>query len=240
LGALITKNIVPLEEHIVHFTHRKMVEKSSRDACRLRTIRENHYQVFYKYAAMKNKGDTEMGKIIAAEYVTVDGVFEAPETWQFPYLIDDMRAFNETEINGATAFLLGRATYDIFAGYWPTQTHNEDNVADSLNSKPKFVVSSTLKQADWNHSTLINRNFMDEIGKLKQQVNGKIGISGSGTLVRSLLQAGFLDELHYLVHPIVVGHGEHLFKETEKLPLKLLSTKAFSSGVVLLNYGAAE
>ena len=179
-----------------------------------------------------------MGKIIATEFMSLDGVFEAPETWHFPYLSDDMNAFNQTEINGTDAFLLGRVTYDIFAGFWPTQTHNEDGIADQLNNAPKFVVSSTLKQANWNNSTLISANFMDEIAKIKQQISGSIGISGSGTLVRSLLQAGLLDELRYMVHPIVVGHGEHLFKDgVDSLPLKLISTKTFTSGVVVLNYG---
>ena len=179
-----------------------------------------------------------MGKIIASEFVSLDGVMEAPETWHFPYLSDDMMAFNRAEINESAAFLLGRVTYDIFAGYWPTQTHNEDGIADKLNSAPKFVVSSTLARADWHNSTLIKSNVMDEIAKLKRQLNGSIGIAGSATLVRSLLQAGLLDELHYLVHPIVVGHGGHLFeKGTASLPLKLIDTKTFSSGVVVLNYG---
>lgn len=181
-----------------------------------------------------------MGKIVAAEFVSLDGVFEAPETWHFPFLSDDMNAYNQAEINGSAAFLLGRKTYDIFAGYWPTQTHNKDGIADQLNNAPKFVVSSTLKSADWNNTTLISANFMDEIAKVKQQVNGNIGMAGSGTLVRSLLKAGLLDELHYMVHPIVVGRGEHFFKEgVDQLPLKLIDTTTFSSGVVVLNYGKA-
>lgn len=179
-----------------------------------------------------------MGKIIASEFVSLDGVMEAPETWHFPYVSDDVNAFNQAGINGSDAFLLGRVTYDIFAGYWPTQTHNEDGIADKLNSAPKFVVSSTLKQADWNNTTLISANFMDEIAKVKQQISGSIGIAGSGTLVRSLLQVGLLDELHYMVHPIVVGQGERLFKDgAERMGLKLIGTKTFTSGIVILTYG---
>jgi dihydrofolate reductase len=178
-----------------------------------------------------------MRKVIVAEFLTLDGVMEASEEWQPPYVSDDVAEEIRAEILGAEASLLGRTTYEIFAAYWPLQTHNEFGIADKLNSERKFVVSTTLERAQWNNSTLIKGNVVEEIRKLKQQPGGDIRIAGSATLVQSLMKAGLIDEYLLLVHPIVRGRGKRLFKDgMDTTALKLVETKSFSSGVVLLRY----
>jgi dihydrofolate reductase len=139
--------------------------------------------------------------------------------------------------------LLGRVTYEEFASYWPEQTSDGEagEIADFMNDTPKYVVSSTLKSADdWKNTTLIDgNNAVAELTALKQQPGKDISITGSGTLVRTLLRDGLLDELRLLVHPIVVGHGKRLFDEGEQVPLKLTDSKTFSTGVLALTYERA-
>src|SRR6266487_4017845 len=183
--------------------------------------------------------ELKVRKVIADEYVTLDGVMEAPEKWQFPYFSDDFGEFNKAQILSFGASLPGRVTYEIFASYWPLQTNNEIGLADKINSAPKFVLSSSLQKAEWNNSTLIKdgKNLSEEINKLKQQPGGDIGIIGSATLVQSLMQADLIDEVQLLVHPIVVGSGKRLFKDgTDLTALKLIETKTFDSGVIFLRY----
>lgn len=178
-----------------------------------------------------------MRKVIVSEFLSLDGVMEASEEWQFPYVSDDVAEEIRATIHTAEASLLGRATYEIFAAYWPTQTHNEIGIADKLNSERKFVVSTTLERAEWNNSTLIRGNIVEEIRKLKQQPGGDIRIVGSATLVQSLMKAGLVDEYRLMIHPIVRGRGKRLFKDgMDTTALKLVETKSFSSGVVLLRY----
>ncbi len=182
-----------------------------------------------------------MGKVIVYEYVTLDGVMEAPEKWQFPYLSDDVAQAIKAQILDAGAILLGRVTYDIFAASWPSRTNNEFGVADKLNSAPKFVVSSTLEKVEWNNSTLIREDVAEEITRLKQQPGGNIVIIGSATLVQSLMHHDLIDEYRLLVHPIVLGSGTRLFPDGVNMTaLKLLEAKAFSSGTVLLRYQSNE
>ncbi len=162
---------------------------------------------------------------------------EASEQWQPPYFSDDVAEEIRAEIHAADGSLLGRVTYEIFAAYWPLQTHNEFGIADKLNSEKKFVVSSTLEKAEWNNSTLIKGNVAEEVRKLKQQPGGDIRVVGSATLVQSLMQANLIDEYWLLVHPLVLGRGKRLFRDgIETTPLKLVEAKAFRSGVVLLCY----
>ncbi len=178
-----------------------------------------------------------MRKIVVSEFVSADGVMEAPDTWQFPFQSVEMGEITERQTNDIDAFLLGRATYEIFAGFWPTQTHNEFGVADKYNSAPKYVVSTTLQKADWNNSTQIKSNVIEEIRKLKQQPGGRIGIIGSATLVHSLLDAGLVDEIQVLVHPIVLGKGVRLFADGgPSSAMKLADSKILPNGVVFLSY----
>jgi dihydrofolate reductase len=177
-----------------------------------------------------------MRKIVVSEFVSADGVMEAPDTWQFPFQTEEMGAITERQTRDTDAFLLGRVTYEIFAGFWPTMTHNEFGVADKWNSAPKYVVSTTLQKADWNNATLIKSNIIEEIHKLKQQPGSRIGIIGSAALVHSLLDAGLIDEIQVLVHPIVLGKGVRLFVDGYRSPLKLADSKILPNGVVFLSY----
>ncbi len=180
-----------------------------------------------------------MRKLIAYEYVTLDGVMEAPENWQFPYFSKDFEEFNREQILSFDASLLGRVTYEIFASYWPTQTNNEFGLADKINNAPKYIFSTSLEKVDWNNSTLIKGNITEEINKLKQGPGGDIGIIGSATLVQSLLQADLVDELWLFIHPLIVGSGKRLFEDgTDLKKLNLTDTKKFDSGVLLLRYHA--
>jgi dihydrofolate reductase len=132
--------------------------------------------------------------------------------------------------------LLGRVTYQEFAGYWPRQSSDVE-AADFMNNTPKIVVSTTLESADWQNSRLIKSNVAEELTKLKQQPGKNIGITGSPTLVRSLLRDNLLDELRLLVHPLVVGKGKRLFPDgIDQILLKLVDAKTFSTGVLDLTY----
>ena len=140
-----------------------------------------------------------MRKVIVNEYMTLDGVVEAPEKWQFPYLSDDVAEIIQSQILDADAILLGRVTYEIFAASWPMRTNNEFGVADKLNSMPKFVVSSTLDRVEWNNSKLITENVLEEITKLKQQSSGIMAIIGSASLIGSLMKYELIDEYRLLI-----------------------------------------
>lgn len=177
-----------------------------------------------------------MRKIVVSEFMSLDGVIEAPDTWQFPFQTEEMGAITERQINDTDSFLLGRVTYKIFASFWPTQTNNEFGVADKLNSAPKYVVSTTLQKADWNNSILIKSNVIEEIRKLKQAGTGIMAVNGSVKLVHSLLDAGLIDEIQVLVHPIVLGKGVRLFVDGYCTPMKLADSKILSNGVLYLSY----
>jgi dihydrofolate reductase len=181
-----------------------------------------------------------MRKIVAGEFISLDGVVEAPNQWHFPYFNDEMGEAVGSDMTSAGALLLGRRTYEEFAAAWPSRPSDEPG-ADFMNNTPKFVVSTTLDKVEWQNSTLITGNFVEEITRLKEQPGKNIAISGSPTLVRWLLREGLLDELHLLVHPIVVGHGKRLFEgEAGQVPLKLVDSKTFSTGVLSLNYAPAD
>jgi dihydrofolate reductase len=176
-------------------------------------------------------------KLIVSEFLTLDGVMESPEKWQSPYLSDDLLEIIQAQMLAYGAMLLGRVTYEEFAAYWPSQTHNEFGIADKMNSMPKLVVSSTLGKTEWHNSTLIKENVAEAITKLKQQAGEDIQVTGSATLVQSLMQADLIDEYRLMIHPVVVGSGKRLFKDgMVATPLKLVETKTLSSGIVVLTY----
>jgi len=135
--------------------------------------------------------------------------------------------------------LLGRVTYQEFAAFWPN-ADSDDPFTHQMNDTPKLVVSTTLDKVEWQHSTLINGNVAEELTRLKQQPGKNIAITGSATLVRSLLRDHLLDELHLLVHPIVVGSGKRLFEnEGDRIALKLVDAQTFSTDVLHLTYQPA-
>jgi dihydrofolate reductase len=183
-----------------------------------------------------------MRKVVATELVALDGVMESPEKWSFQFHNDEMAEADEAGMAASDALLLGRVTYQEFASYWPYQNSADQPYTDYLNNIPKFVVSTTLEELlEWQNSTLIKGNVAEEIAKLKRQPGKDIGIVGSGTLVRSLLREGLLDELSLVVHPIVVGSGKRLFEEGgEQKALDLVDSKTFGTGVLYLTYQPAR
>jgi dihydrofolate reductase len=182
-----------------------------------------------------------MRKITAGLFVSLDGVTQSPERWQLPYFNDEMGEAVGTAMAAADAMLLGRVTYQEFASYWPGVSPEDQPFAGYMNNTPKYVVSTTLEgPLEWNNSTLIEGNVAEEIARLKQQPGENIGITGSATLVRSLLRDGLLDELGLMVHPIVVGSGKRLFEDWEaQKALELVDSKTFGTGVVYLTYRTA-
>ena len=182
-----------------------------------------------------------MRKVIVSEFVSLDGVFEAPDQWHFPYFNDEMGQEIGAAMGQADAMLMGRVLYEEWSAFWPQQDPEENPIAARMNGIQKYVVSTTLEgPLGWNNSTLIGENVAEEISRLKQQPGKDISISGSGSLVRSLLKDGLIDELRLMVHPVVVGSGKRLFEEGgEQIALELVDSKTFSTGVVYLTYAPA-
>ena len=133
------------------------------------------------------------------------------------------------------AFLMGRVLYDEWAAFWPNQG-DDNEFAGFFNNHPKYVVSNSLKTADWNNTTVVSGDVAQRLRDIKDSTDGDLVISGSATLVRSLLADGLVDELRVLVHPIVVGHGARLFEDTSPHALELVSNEVFSTGVLNLTY----
>lgn len=177
---------------------------------------------------------TATRKIVAGLFISLDGVVEAPESWHFPYLNEEMQAAVGEMHAAADTLLLGRVTYESFASVWPHQT---GELADQLNGIPKLVASTTLGEPEWQNSTLLDGDVTGALAELKRQPGKNIQLSGSITLTRTLLHAGLIDELRLMVHPIVLGSGQRLFTEgTGRVPLKLTGSTTFSTGVIDLAY----
>lgn len=186
-----------------------------------------------------------MRKLVVTEFLSLDGVFEAPgpdgsgykyEGWTFPYMSDEFMPFKMGELQAAEVQLLGRVTYESFAKAWPERTGDE--FSDKFNTMPKYVVSNSLKKAEWNNSHIISGNAVEEIKKLKEDPsgNGDILVAGSGDLVRFLLKEKLIDQVNILLYPVVLGQGKRLFEGAEKEELELLEVTPFASGVVKLIY----
>ncbi len=197
--------------------------------------------MFLHTPRLERVGKHNLRKLVVSEWVTLDGVFDADtmEQWFNPYHSDERGEYIKEIILASDALLLGRVTYEMLAPYWSALKNNEMGVADKMNRVPKFVVSSTLKEAEWNNSTIIKENVVEEVTKLKQQPGQYILIPGSATLVQSLMKTDLIDEYRLLVHPIIMGSGKRLFRDGSTTNLKLFETKMFSSGVVLLRYASA-
>ena len=182
-----------------------------------------------------------MRKVVAAEFLSLDGVMESPDKWHFPYFNDEMGQAVGEGFASADAMLIGRVNYEEWAAFWPGQDPQENPMAAQMNAMKKYVVSTTLEEPlEWQNSTLIGENFAEEIANLKREEGGDIVISGSGTLVRSLLPYGLLDELKLMIHPLLVGAGKRLFEEGEgQTKLELVDSRTFSTGVLYLTYRPA-
>ena len=177
-----------------------------------------------------------MRNIMVTEFMSLDGVTEAPG-WTFKYWNDEIATFKGEESSASDALLLGRVTYQGFAAAWPEST---DEGAAYFNSVRKYVVSTTLDKAEWNNSTLIKDNVVEQLTKLKQQDGKDIAVHGSATLVQTLMQHDLVDRYRLLVYPVVLGKGKRLFQEGAIATLKLVETQSFSSGVAALVYEPAR
>ena len=179
-----------------------------------------------------------MGRIVASFFISLDGVVESPDQWHFPYWSDEMGAAVTEGAAGCDAFLMGRVLYEEWAAYWPRQLRTEpdevqeaaEDFARFINDIPKYVVSNTVGEAAWHHTTVLSGDVAAQVAALKDRTDGGIGMSGSATTVRWLLAEGLLDQLDLLVHPIAVGRGRRLFEDTPTHPLELVRHEALPAG----------
>ena len=188
-----------------------------------------------------------MGRIVVTEFISLDGVIEDPGGsenfkyggWSFEFSRgDEGDKFKLDEALDSAALLLGRVTYEGFAAAWPSR---EGEFADKFNNMPKYVVSSTLEDADWNNSTVITGDVPGQVKKLKDEIDGQILVSGSRRLVLELLENDLVDGIRLMVFPVVLGSGKRLFGETsEKKPLRLVDSKVVGDGVDIQIYEAAS
>ena len=187
-----------------------------------------------------------MGKLVVTEFLSLDGVFQDPGGvgeierggWSFKFdRGDDGNKFKLDELMAADVQLLGRVTYEGFAAAWPSRK-DEMGFADKMNSMPKYVVSTTLENPKWTNTKVIGDDIAEEVGKLKDEVEGEILVAGSGQLVNTLLDEDLVDELRLMVFPVVVGQGKRLFAEERDLAaLKLTDSRAVGpDGVIVLTY----
>jgi dihydrofolate reductase len=181
--------------------------------------------------------------LIVTENITVDSVIDATGDWFVPSGAEtdddvaEMRAVEERLRAPADALLVGRSTFESFRGYWPNQTDDTSGISDYLNEVDKYVVSSTLTEPGWAHTTILRGNVTDEVAALKARNGGDIVVTGSITLVHALHGTGLVDEYRLFVYPVALGRGRRLFEEPVDRPdLKLVEAHPFNSGVVLLRY----
>jgi dihydrofolate reductase len=183
-----------------------------------------------------------MGRIVVTEFVSLDGVMEDPGGaedfeyggWTFEFDRGEGDQFKLDETLASQALLLGRVTYEGFAEAWPSR---EGEFADKFNSMPKYVVSSSLRDPEWNNTHVLEGDLLEAVSKLKEEHDGDIVVHGSRQLVQSLLERDFVDELRLMVFPVVLGKGKRLFGETSaKKPLRLVDSKSVGDGVAILVY----
>ena len=203
-----------------------------------------------------------MRKLVAGTFISLDGVMQAPGGpdedrdggfkhggWLVPYFDEKMGQAMDSWVSRAGGFLLGRRTYEIFAGSWPKATDPNDPVASALNQRPKYVASRTLDKVEWNNSTLLKGDVVEEVRKLKDQDGDEIQVHGSGNLLQTLLKNDLVDTLRIWQFPVVIGEGKRLFGEGA-MPgaFELKETQQSTTGAVLhvyerageLRYGTAE
>jgi len=194
-----------------------------------------------------SKRRIKVGRIVVTEFVSLDGVMEDPGGaenfkhggWTFEINRgDEGDKFKLDETLSSEALLLGRVTYQGFAEAWPSR---EGEFADKFNTMPKYVVSSTLEEAEWKNSTVVTGDVADEVAKLKQEHDGDIVVHGSGRLVQALIEHDLVDELRLMVFPVLLGSGKRLFGETSnKKPLRLVDSRVVGDGVAIVIYEPAR
>jgi dihydrofolate reductase len=188
-----------------------------------------------------------VGRIVVTEFVSLDGVMEDPGGsesfkhggWTFEIARgDEGDKFKLDETLSSEALLLGRVTYEGFAAAWPSR---EGDFADKFNSMPKYVVSSTLAEPEWNNSTVLKGDLVDEVARLRQEQDGDIVVHGSARLVQALVEHDLVDEFRLMAFPVVLGSGKRLFGESsDKKPLRLVDSKVVGDGVAILIYEPAR
>ena len=188
-----------------------------------------------------------MGRIVVTEFMSVDGVMEAPGgdddfvrgAWSFEFdRGEEGDKFKVDEVMEAEGLLLGRRTYEGFAAAWPER---EGEFADKFNEMPKYVVSNTLDDPDWNNSTVLKGDVAEEVEKLRREQDGDIVVHGSARLAQTLIEHDLVDEFRLMVYPLVLGSGKRLFGETsDRKPLRLVDSKVVGDGVAILIYEPAE
>jgi dihydrofolate reductase len=190
-----------------------------------------------------HEGRIKMGKIVVSDNVSLDGVVQDPtgdeglRVGGWVGLIKDRPELGKLALDealGAEAFLLGRRSYEWFASRWPSRS---GELADRLNSLPKYVVSSTLEHPDWNNSTVLKGDVLDEVSKLKHELKGEVVVPASFQLVRTLMEHDLVDELRLKIFPVVLGAGERLFGETsDKKAMRVIDSQTVEGDVVFLTY----
>lgn len=183
-----------------------------------------------------------MIRLIVSEFLTLDGVMEAPggepthphAGWVFDFMGPEQLQYKLEEVREAESLLIGRVTYESFAGAWPKRT---GEFADKMNAMPKHVVSTTLQKPEWNNCTVMRDDVAAQVARLKNQAGGPILVAGSRTLVHTLMAHDLADEYRIMIFPVLLGSGRRLFPETpHKTVLRLVDTRKFSSGVVVHHY----
>jgi len=173
-------------------------------------------------------------RLVATEYVSLDGIFDEPGEWSFPYFNEEASQFKADELAATEALLLGRRTYQGFAAAWPTMEGTGD-FGVRMNTMPKYVVTSTLDKLDWSGSKQVKGDIPGEIRKLKEQPGKDLLLSGSAMLFNALMGENLIDLYRLMVHPIVIGRGNHLFGNiSDYRKLRLVETKRFATGIVIL------
>lgn len=172
-------------------------------------------------------------KLRVSEIVSLDGVMEEPFHWSGSYMDQEIGQEVMCALSATDAMLFGRTTYEEMAAAWPNR---EGEMADIFNRVPKYVVSSTLKEASWNNSHLITGNIVEEIAKLKTQPGGFLLVQGSADLVGLLAQHDLIDEYYFSVAPLILGKGKRLFREAEQIQLQLRDSHAYQTGMLRLRY----
>jgi len=177
-----------------------------------------------------------MRKLIITEFMTLDGVIEAPDKWSIQYWNEAISNFKREEVFSADSFVLGRVTYDGFSKAWPTMEGTGD-FGERMNSLPKYVASKTLKQEDmiWN-ANVMSDDVVEKINELKNQQGMNILVAGSPDFAQTLIKEKLVDEFWLLVYPVTLGQGKKLFQDGAETKLQLLETKDMGSGVVLIKY----
>lgn len=180
-----------------------------------------------------------MRNLVVSTWMSIDGVFDADTMpqWFFPFDSISRQTYITKGIMDCDAILFGRTTYEMLSSFWPYQTNDDMGPASKLNSVKKYVVSSKLTKVEWNNTTIIGENIIEEINKLKSEEGNEIQIEGSATLVKSLMKANLIDEFRFLVNPVIAGSGKRFFKDGFQTGgLKFAEVQSLEKGVIVLRY----